>query len=72
MADIPTHVVTTRERHEWTIGDGDGPLTARQLRDGIFFAQQDMEKLNINTSYDDAYEVIADGYQIILRVEVGR
>lgn len=70
MADIPKHVVKTLERHEWIIGDGDGPMTARMLRDGLYFAQQEMENMGVDISYDDAYMVIADGYQIILRKEV--
>lgn len=70
MADIPKHEIKTVKRHKWIIGDGDGPLTARQLRDGIFFAQKEMEEMNIDISYDDAYTVIAEGYQIELVVEV--
>lgn len=70
MPDMPKHEVDVVKRHKWIIGDGDGPLTARQLRDGIYFAQKDMESLGIDTAYDDAYLVVAEGYQIELIAEV--
>ena len=70
MADLPKHVVKTVTKHQWIIGDEySDSMTARQLRDGIFFAQQDMEELGINTQYDDAYRVEVGDNQIILSVE---
>lgn len=70
MADIPKHVVETVKKHKWIIGDEySDSMTARQLRDGIFFAQQEMEELGINTQYDDAYKVEVGDNQIILSVE---
>jgi hypothetical protein len=68
MAYTPRHVVKKLERHEWIIGDGDGPVTAREFRDGIYFAHMEMEELGIDVSYDDAYEVTADGYEIVISV----
>jgi len=69
MADIPHHRVITVEKHEWVIGDGERELTARQLRDGIFFAQKEMEELGIDVSYDDAYHVRTGDNEVILYVE---
>jgi hypothetical protein len=72
MADIPKHTVTTIKRHEWTIGaDYSESSIARTLRDGLHFAQKEMEELGVNVEYDDAFEWRAgDGGQIVLFVDV--
>lgn len=70
MPDMPKHEVEVVKRHKWIIGNGDGPVTARQLREGIFFAQKEMEKLGVDIEYDDAYSVVGSDYQIELIVEV--
>lgn len=71
MADLPKHEVEVVKRHKWIIGDEySDSMTARELRDGIFFAQKDMEEMGINTGYDDAYKVEVGDNQIILTLEV--
>jgi hypothetical protein len=70
MAFIPKHTTSTVTRHIWTIGDGNGPIIARELRDGIYFAQKAMEEMGIDISTDDAYKVIGDDYQVDLIVDV--
>ena len=71
MADIPKHVVRTVKKHEWIIGNEySESITARELRDGIFFAQQDMSKMGVKVEMDDAYKVTVGDGQIILSVEV--
>lgn len=71
MASVPKHTTTTFTRHEWIIGEGTEHCIARDLRDGIYFAEQEMTKLGVDTSYDDAYNVRAgDGGEVILYVAV--
>lgn len=70
MADMPVYKKSTMTRHEWVIGDGNGPITAGELRYGIISAQEDMKNLGIDVGYYDSYHVIADGYEIVLRMDV--
>jgi hypothetical protein len=71
MANIPKHTVTIIRRHSWEIThDGGGAIIARDLRDGIFFAEKEMqEKYDVDTSYDDAYSVTVGDESVILRVD---
>lgn len=71
MADLPKHVVKSVKRHQWIIGDEySDSMTARELRDGLFFAQKDMEAMGVDINYDDAFRVSVGDNQIILSVEV--
>lgn len=69
--NTPTKTTTTIVRHAWTIGEESQPTTARDLSDGIFSAQRDMEALGVDLSYDDSYYVRAgDGGEIVLYVDI--
>lgn len=71
MADLPKHVIKSVKRHQWIIGDEySDSMTARELRDGLFFAQKDMESMGVDINYDDAFRVSVGDNQIILSVEV--
>lgn len=71
MVDIPKHVVKTVKAHQWIIGDEySDSMTARELRDGIFFAQEGMLNLGVKIEMDDAYKVTVGDNQIILTVEI--
>jgi hypothetical protein len=70
MADLPQYQQVIVIRHEWVIGDGESPLLARQLRDGIFFAEKEMEERGFDTKYDDAYYVrTTEDNQVVLYKE---
>lgn len=71
MADIPQKRIKTVTRIEWVIGGDSEYAIARTLRDGIHFAQAEMEQLGIDTDYDDAFRWRAgDGASIVLYVDI--
>lgn len=71
MVDIPKHVVKSVKVHQWIIGNEDSDsMTARELRDGIFFAQEGMLNLGVKIERDDAYKVKVGDNQIFLTVEI--
>ena len=71
MPDLPRHVVKSVKRHQWIIGsEFSNSMTARELRDGLYFAQKDMQSMGIDTGSDDAFRVSVGDNQIILSVEV--
>lgn len=67
----PQHKVSTVEHHEWVIGEEGTPTTAKDFYDGIYLARNQMEKLGVILSFDDAFFVKAgDGGQVILFVDI--
>lgn len=72
MATSPKHTSKHIVRHEWAIGsDSDEFSYADALRDGIRFAQIEMENLGVDLETGDAFKWRAgDGGQIVLYVDI--
>lgn len=69
--NTPVRTETRITRYEWTIGEESEPTTARDLNDGIFVAQKEMQDLGVDLGSDDCYYARAgDGGQIILYVDI--
>jgi hypothetical protein len=69
--NTPARRTSTITRHEWVIGSGSQPMDAKEFTYGINVAQQEMESLGVNMSYDDCYHVRAgDAGEVILYVEI--
>lgn len=62
----PLKRVKTITRREWVL---DTPATAKDLADTLFIAQNNMEALGVDLSYDDCYHVTVGDDQIIVYLE---
>ena len=70
MANIPKKTVSRHVRHSWTISNDYGPITARDLRDGMFFAEKDMTSLGIDVESDNGYHVFVSDDKLTLYVDI--
>lgn len=71
MPNIPQYRTTEVETHSWTIGHAYGPTDAKEFRFGLHYVYQEMEKLGVDLSFDDAFRVTAgDGGEIIFSVTI--